>query len=174
MKAVGGLAALVISVSLYAPAAMGETISFAINKPWIVQGMAGNFKKLPNNCGEVVSSVRPEETLDNWTELFSMNNLQIRCYPPSAEERYNDKKRYQEKTCPGANQWKVLEKGDNSLIFEHRTTGCPIWPDQIRIGLILDGKWNRWEVEYNVRGDKIKTYKQMDWLPNFSAARVEP
>ena len=164
------LAVLVMGFSLSATPARGETITFTAEL-WMVKGVT---KQLPNNCGEYTESVKPEETLHNWTELFFFGNFKKPCNPQIIEDRYNGKKQHQEKTCPGANQWKILEKGDNSLIFEHKTTGCPVWPDQIRVGLIIDGKWNRFELEYNVKGDKMKTYRQIEWLLTFAAARIVP
>ena len=69
-----------------------------------------------------------------------------------------------ERNCPGAVTWHVLERDARSIFYEARTKACMGFAEHPQIGRIIDGKYNRFEVSYAMKGPEIPPQRRAEWL----------
>jgi len=129
-------------------------------------------RTLPDGCGSLLEFIPSHEDSANWTELLFLGRLAKRCGGYSLSKWFKLKKKEQEEICPGASEWQIVEKKKNRLLFEHKTKDCAGRPDQVRIGIIVDGKATRWEVEYNLREDNLPEPKRSKVISGFSESEI--
>jgi hypothetical protein len=127
---------------------------------------------MPDGCGSLLEIIPSHEDANGWTELIFIGRLAKRCGGYSLSKWFKLKKKEQEEICPGASEWQIIEKKKNRLLFEHRTKNCAGHPDQVRIGIIVDGDATRWEVEYNLRQENMPEPKRGKIISSFSKSEI--
>jgi hypothetical protein len=143
-----------------------EYLSMTLAERWSV----GHSHFIPG--GRIIEWIKPGDTIDDWKQLLYQTRIKKTHAPGTVEEWFEAKKAQTEEQCPGANRWSILERDENSILFEHETKGCKSRPDQIRLGRIVDGKWTRFEVEYNRRDKQMFPSERDSWIAILSRARA--
>lgn len=124
-------------------------------------------------AGQIQEFVRKGETIENWTELLTlMNFARTPSASPSPEAVMNEAKAKLEQRCPGVT-WKVLERQETAILYEWQTADCPSSPNHRSVARVLDGKWNRWVLAYEIKVKDWPEAKRSLWIELLSKARVE-
>lgn len=115
--------------------------------------------------------VRKGETVQNWTELYSVVNLQLTEASPTREHFMEDLKGKMQQRCPEV-EWKVIQQQSNALLYEWRITKCAPHPDQHEIARIVDGKSNRFKISYTAKVPELPEAKRKQWIDVLLHAQV--
>ncbi len=105
--------------------------------------------------------VLPEETLDNWTELVTVQSF------PGAEKRMTAKEaalrmKQQLNECPNA-MWRIIQGGDDELLYEWQTVDCPGWDNQYEVSKLVRGQTAIHRVAYANRKLPIAEETRRQW-----------
>src|SRR5262245_42266803 len=95
--------------------------------------------------------VRPGETLQNWTELLTIQRFHKRFVAQPPETLMYELKTRMEQRCPGV-VWQVIRRQEKSILYEWQIATCPSHPAQHEIARLLDGEVTLWRLAYTVRG----------------------
>ena len=116
--------------------------------------------------------VLPGETVENWTELVTVQswNKQRSNFPPP-ETAMNLKKEQLMRICPTI-RWNVIERREGSLLYEWRIENCPPQPDQLEIARWFEGKWNRFRLAYAAKGKEFPPGKRAELIKWLSQAKA--
>ncbi|HHT9111624.1 MAG TPA: hypothetical protein ACFYDZ_10780, partial [Candidatus Brocadiaceae bacterium] len=82
-------------------------------------------------------------------------------------------KAIREKDCPGATVWNVIEKDENSILYEWQSKPCLGWPDQYEIAKIIYGKYNRFQLRYTTKVYQLPPDKRDEWIEKFRDYKIE-
>ena len=177
MKRVIGVSALVVLVTCLAPLsavllgqqsaansapqtmAMLEAVSLdVVSWGWEI-GFAGD-----QGDDAIAEFVRPGETVENWTELVTMQSFMKL---PSRNLRLDvlmDGLRSQmAQRCPDV-VWDVLESSEREVLYEWRIRDCAPHPDQHEIALLFENQTTVFRVAYSARGGDISEETKTRWL----------
>jgi len=116
--------------------------------------------------------VRKGESINNWTELFSIFNLPLTSSSPPREQLMNELKEKMQNRCPNV-VWSVIQVGPNDILYEWRIVTCSPHPDQHEIARIVDGKQNRFRIAYTAKTTELSADKRKEWIDNLLAAKFE-
>jgi hypothetical protein len=138
---------------------------------------ARRWKPIPAYSQEVAGRyridewVRPGETVDGWTELFTVQNWVKSQTGGSPQEFMKQLEARHRKDCPEVS-WSLLDQGDDEVLYEWSHRGCNAFPEQYEIARILDGKWNRWRIAFTKKGAAPSEEIKRHWRRRLLAAAV--
>ena len=116
--------------------------------------------------------VLPGETVDNWTELVTVQTMPGFQERGTAESLSLEFKEKLLKSCPKAT-WTVLHEDKNDFTFEWQTTGCKGWDNQYEVSRIITGKTAMHRVAYANRKLPISEDKRHQWIDLLGKASLE-
>lgn len=91
----------------------------------------------------------------------------------SPEETLNKWAKRTEKKCPGAMEWKVISKDENSVLFEWHRNSCRSLPEEADIGRIMLGKYSWYVLNYGARVHELAPNTRSQWIKTFSDATFD-
>jgi hypothetical protein len=120
--------------------------------------------------GRTIAEFVPRnETINNWTRLFTIHFIEGERSPPL--EVMRPLQAAMQKRCPGST-WSVLRQDALSVLYEWRISGCGNNPDQHEIARLLKGNDGVHRVAY-VQKPIIPEDERAKWLKALSEAYVE-
>lgn len=159
--------AVFLCLAVLVGCATGERLAFPIREGWKI----GNIKEIKGQY-QLIEIVPEDETVHNWTKIFSVQNFPLRMVPQKTLEAFmNDVKKIIERDCPNV-VWNVIQRGQNDILYEWRIENCSKDPDQHEVSRIIDGKWNRWHIAYASRIKKLPEEERDAWIKILAEAKI--
>jgi hypothetical protein len=136
------------------------------NLAWNVGHEAGNAVL------RVVELVRPGETVDNWTELVTVQTFNKAVDVGTVESQVASFQRDLAARCSGATLEAIPEHSTDRL-YESNVINCKSGDDEHNLTRIIDGRANRFIVQYAVRRTKTMTpERRAEWIGKLSAVQI--
>lgn len=142
-----------------------EALDFTLGPEWKVGNIAST------RVYTIKEFIRDGDDINNWKELVTIQKF-WETSKPSPEHVLNDLKRLKEKECPGATEWTVIDKNENSILYEWQEKPCLGWPDQHEIARILVGKYSQHFLRYTAKVHELAPETRAEWIKTLSGARV--
>lgn len=137
-----------------------DDIAFVLSPDWTV----GNNQVVQGRYA-LTEWVRTGDDIADWDELVTVQNWTLSAVEGANPEAFlRTQQQLTEKNCPGAATWRVLERDARSILYETRTKACMGYAEHHQIGRIIDGKYNRFEVSYAMKGAEIPPQRRAEWL----------
>lgn len=113
---------------------------------------------------------KPGETAKNWTVKLEVTNLPI-AITLGSSTRWNPESilNSANKNC---SDWKVIEKNNNSILYERTNIRCPNYLHQQEVGRIVMGKWYLWWIFYGIRDKTLSEDKRNELVNALLKAKV--
>lgn len=132
----------------------------------------GYEAEIPNQHA-LTEFIREGDDINNWRELITIQSFNRKSWGgPSPEDSLNGLKAIREKECPGVTEWKVIEKDENSILYEWQAKPCRGWPDQHEIAKIIYGKYNRFVIRYTAKVYQLPPDTRTKWIKRFAESRT--
>ena len=115
--------------------------------------------------------VKPGEKIDSWTELLTTQQFRRKGSP---REFFDQLKGTREKGCPGVTEWRIVEEGSNTLLYEWNTTAvCEGEPVQWEVARLVFGRNTGYRVAYTTRSQLNAESRAAwtEWLRSVSLKR---
>ena len=125
----------------------------------------------------VVEFVHPNEKIDNWTELLTMQVLRKPKSPEPIEELVKRMHQASSKQCP-AMTWNVINRQFSSeteeagMLYEWSIKGCPPDADQHEIARVVYGRFNVFRLAYVAKTSALSPEKRELWIKELSASKI--
>ncbi len=126
----------------------------------------------------IIEFVRPNENIDNWTELLTSQIIRKSSNIESIDvlvARMHDEDR---KLCPEGFEQKVVARGQKtdteeaSIIYEWKMKDCAPNADQHEVAKIIYGKFSIFRLAYVERTKKLSPEKRKKWINNLKEAKI--
>ncbi len=125
-----------------------------------------------NEVQRVTEMVRPGETVDNWTELVTVHTFSKAVDLASVDEMVTAHRQDLAARCPGSTL-EVIQQQSDGLLYESRVVNCETGADEHVLARVLDGKSNRFVVQYAVRDPVTMTAeRRAEWVEKLSEVRI--
>ncbi len=159
---------LILSAAGATPKEKNEELNFQMEPGWKV----GNSAKGPNHSS-IIEYIREGDDINNWRELVTIQSFRkSRGAPSSPEETLKVLKAIREKECTGSTEWNVIDKNENSILFESQAKPCLGWPEQHEIEKIVDGKNSRFILHYAAKVYQLPPDTRTKWIKKFAEATI--
>ena len=120
----------------------------------------------------VTEFVRPGQTVENWTELVTWQTLNKAIDLGSVQDQFAA---YQEDImarCPGSTA-EVIRELPDGILYEAHVVNCEQGSDEHILTRVLDGTWNRFLLQYAVRGAVVMTSeRQTEWIDKLMTLQI--
>ncbi len=167
MRVVASLC-LILSAGGGAPKDKNEGLNFQMEPGWKV----GNSAKGPNHSS-IIEYIREGDDINNWRELVTIQSVRkSRAAPSSPDEMLKVLKAIREKDCPSSTEWNVIDKNENSILFEWQAKPCLGWPEQHEIEKIIDGKHSCFVLHYVAKVYQLPPDTRTQWIKRFAMATI--
>lgn len=120
----------------------------------------------------IVEYVPKGDDIENWKELFTYQNGGKNHFDHSPEKMLNGIKALREKECPGVTEWTVIDKTENSVLYEWHAKPCLTWPEQHEIARIIYGKYNWFFLHYDAKVHELSPDMRAKWIKFLEAATL--
>jgi hypothetical protein len=125
-----------------------------------------------DNLQRVVEFVRPGQTVDNWTELVTIQTYNKAVPWGSVEEQIAENARERAERCPGSTE-DVIRQMPDGVLIEGKTVNCEQGADEHGVARVLDGTLSRFVVHYAVRGPvEMTPERRTEWIEKLSAIEI--
>ena len=125
----------------------------------------------------IVEFVRPDEKIDSWTELLTMQIIR----KPRSPEPLDDlvPKMHQDisKRCPKMT-WNVInrqfasETEEAGMLYEWAVKDCPPDADQHEIARVVYGRFNIFRLAYVAKTSALAPEKREQWIKELSGSKI--
>jgi hypothetical protein len=146
----------------------GEHLEFKMGQEW----KAVNSGEVPGHYF-MMEFVREGDDIKSWKELVTVQNFDKSRSMRSPEQTLNDLKAAREKNCPGATEWNVIDKKEDSILYEWHAKTCLDQPEQSEIAKIIYGKRNVFLLHYAVKVHEFSPDTRAEWIKKFTSAGIE-
>jgi hypothetical protein len=145
-----------------------EAVQFVMNtSEWSL----GFEQRVPSEYG-ILEYVHPNEDIYHWHEMITVQTY-LAPWRSSPESLLDERRKAQERACPGITNWKILDNSTDSLTYEEvRTEPCQDSAPECEIGKILFGKNSTFMLRFTARGTGWATGQREKWLKTISDAKV--
>ena len=140
-------------------------------KAWVVGHQAKSQSQI------VVEFVHPNEKIDNWTELMTMQVLRKPKSPEPIDALVTRMHQDMSKRCP-AMKWNVINRQfasdteEAGMLYEWSIKGCPPDADQHEIARVVYGKLNVFRLAYVAKTSALPPEKREQWIKELSASKI--
>jgi len=125
-----------------------------------------------NKVQRVDEYVHPGETVENWTQLVSVETFNKAAGLSSLEDQLAAARKEIVSRCPGSTL-EVLRKTPDGVLYEEQAVHCPTGADEHILARVFDGNSNRFVVMYSVRGSVTMTSERRDeWIEKLMAVQM--
>jgi hypothetical protein len=163
------LICLVSSLEAGAVETQSEGLEIAMGPEW-KQAFTAHTRKLSH-----LEFIRVGDDLANWKELVNISHV-----GPKESSKFSFEKilanilAHREKVCPGATtQYAVIEKSENSILYEWQAKPCLGWPEQHEIGRMMSGTHDWFFLHYAAKGSELAPAARAATIKTFSAATID-
>lgn len=119
----------------------------------------------------ILEFIREGDDINHWEELVTIQNVGSR---KSSPEKLLDKlKALRETECPGATEWNVIQKDENSILYEWHANPCAGWPEQVEIARIMSGQRNSFFLHYAAKVHELTAETRALWIKTFLEATLD-
>jgi len=140
--------------------------TFEGNGPaWVVGYSAGN------EVQRILELVRPGQSVENWTELFTVQTFNKAVGLGTVEDDIAAHRKDLEARCPGSTL-EVTGQQPDGVLYQLQVVNCKEGDDEYVIARILDGNWNRFVVQYAVRGMTMAPDRRAEWIEKLQAVKI--
>ena len=121
----------------------------------------------------LVEMVRPPETVEDWTELVTVQTFNKRAVDWGDLDAFLTLHRDEvEKRCPGSSL-EIRARDSKSLLYEHRIVNCAQGAPETSMGRVLDGDDNRFMLQYAVRSPlELDEARRTEWTAKLQDVRI--
>lgn len=137
--------------------------------------------KLGHQAGDqnqrILELVRPDEKIDNWTELMSVHTSSKQAIPEPIDAYVRRIEGELSKLCPSI-VWNVIERQlptetvEASILYEWKIKNCPPEADQHVIARVLYGKFNIFSLSYAAKTQSLPPEKRDKRIKALSEAKI--
>jgi hypothetical protein len=125
-----------------------------------------------NNVQRLEEYVRTGETVENWTQLVTVETFNKAAGVKSVEDQLATDRNEIASRCPGSTL-DVLRKTPDGVLYEEQAVHCPAGADEHILARVLDGHSNRFVVMYSVRGSVTMTpERRAEWIEKLMAVQM--
>ncbi len=124
------------------------------------------------NHDVIMEFVRAGDQIDNWKELMTIQNFGRSGRMRSPEETLNDLKAKREKDCPGVTEWTVIDKNEDSILYEWHAKMCLGQSEQSEMAKIIYGKHNVFWLHYAAKVHEFSPDARAEWIKRFTSAAI--
>jgi len=177
MKQFASIALIVLLISGCAPIQ---------NKPSYQEFLMGGFDTKEWTIGNqtsdqnqrIIEFVRPNENIDNWTELLTSQIIRKPSNVVSIDVFVARLHNEDRKLCPEGFEQKVIARGQKtdteeaSVIYEWEMKDCAPNADQHEVAKIIYGKFSIFRLAYVERTNKLSSEKRQKWINNLKEAKI--
>jgi|GEM_PF-1784189 len=142
-----------------------STLEFQLD-PWWKEGY-----RIMNATNALTEYVAAEDTVQNYQQLFSTQRLFNLGKRVSAREMMNGMKASLEKTHQ-IEEWKVIQDGDNDILYEWRVAKSEKMPAQHEISRLVRGKRDMHRLAYVSRKMPLNDEVRSHWIKMMEAAKL--
>jgi hypothetical protein len=164
LRLVVGFLFLILCVGDATPETKDEALDFKLGPEWLAAHHANA------NGYTILEFVRQGDDINSWKELVTIQKFVGSSKSP--EETLNHLKKLREKECPGATEWNVIEKNENSILYEWQVKPCRGWPEQHEIARIIRGKHDLYFLHYAAKVHEIAPETREQWIKTLSSATI--
>jgi hypothetical protein len=116
--------------------------------------------------------VLPEETVDNWTELVTLQVFSGAQKRTTAEEMVLGLKQQQLSECPKG-MWKTIRSDNDGIFFEWQTVDCHGWDNQYEVAKVIRGRTAIHRVAYTNRKLPVSEATRLQWIDLIGKASLQ-
>lgn len=158
---------VVFVIVLLAACATGtwETINVPINP----KGWKMGYSKKAAGQGWIKEYVRPPETVNNWTQLATLQFLDNVFTPPKIFMNHLESRLREQ--CPDV-EWHTIDSDKTKVLYEWKISHCPGHRDQHELSLLLLGDYGLYRAAYTKRGSPMDPAVRKQWIQWLSAAKI--
>jgi hypothetical protein len=122
----------------------------------------------------IVELIRPGEKITNWNELLTIQSIK-RSNPAlqTPADMLEALKAKRGKDCPGSTKWNVIEKGENSVMYEWWSQPCSGWPYQSEIARIVYGPYTVFLLRYTKKAKELPPDERETWIKLFAEVELK-
>ena len=142
----------------------GILMPFAVNG-WVVGHSA------ENEAQRIQEWVRPGQTVDNWTELLTVQTFNKAVGLATVEDHIAAHRKDVAARCPGSTL-EVIGQQPDGILYELRVVNCQKGGDEHGLHRVLEGKWNRFVVQYAIRGASMAPALRAEWIESLQTAQI--
>ncbi|MFH1301451.1 MAG: hypothetical protein ABIK07_10350 [Planctomycetota bacterium] len=142
-----------------------NTMEFQLD-PWWKEGY-----RIMTATNALTEYVAAEETVQNYQQLFSTQRLFKLGEQFSARVMMNRMKATLEKTHQ-IEDWKVIQDGDNDILFEWRVAKTEQTPAQHEISRLVKGKRDMHRLAYVSRKTPLSEEARAQWIKTMQSAKL--
>ncbi|MGO9403487.1 MAG: hypothetical protein ACLPVW_08460 [Terriglobales bacterium] len=146
-----------------------EGLKFKLDPDWNPIHSGANSRG-----NHVVVYLRQGDDIDHWKEQVRYLSGSRRRGLKSPEKEFNVIKADEEKRCPGATVWNVIEQDENSILFEWQTKPCKGGPELHSIWRIIQGEQSWFDLLYTAKGYELAPDTRTKWITALEDATIGP
>jgi hypothetical protein len=118
----------------------------------------------------ITEFVQPGQTVENWTELLTLQAFNRAYAIPSITQQLEDYRRGLAKLCPGL-KWNVIRQDADEALYEWSISFCVGTTDEHSIGRILQSDHTRYWLSYSSR-TVVTPEQRQEWLDELEWAHI--
>jgi len=125
----------------------------------------------------VVEFVLPNEKIDSWTELLTMQVLRKPRSPEPIDDLVPKMHQDMSRRCPGM-VWNVINRQfandteEAGMLYEWSIKDCPPDADQHEIARVVYGKFSIFRLAYVAKTSALPPEKREKWISELSKSRI--
>ena len=119
-----------------------------------------------------VEFVREGDDVQHWKELVTIQDLRKSASIKSPDITLEKLKALREKICPGATEWTIIDKQEDSVLYEWHQKACADQPEQSELARVLYGKQNVFFLHYAVKAHEFPPDARAEWIKRFNKAEI--
>lgn len=115
--------------------------------------------------GSILELVKEGDTIDDWKELITIQNLLKPKGVRNPEGFFSAIKASREQYCPGVTSWHVIQQSESEITYEWSTSGpCMGQPAQSELARVLWNKRDFWVFHYAAKVKELPKDDRDRWL----------
>lgn len=142
-----------------------QTMEFRLGPPWRVG------YRMMNGTSALTEYVTPDETVQDYTQMFSTQRLFKLGKEFSARQMMARMKASLEKSHE-VEEWNVIQEEDNDVIYEWRVKGSDRSPAQHEISRVVRGRRDMHRLAYVTRKLPLSEADRQKWITLLKSAKV--
>jgi hypothetical protein len=125
----------------------------------------------------IVEFVRPNEKIESWTELLTMQIIRKPRSPEPIEDLVPKMHQATSKRCPKM-MWNVINRQfasateEAGMLYEWAIKDCPPDADQHEIVRVVYGRFNIFRLAYVAKTPELAAEKREQWIKELSASKI--
>jgi len=132
---------------------------------WNIGYQASNFQ------GSIIEYVLNDESINNWTELVTIQTFLGLQKNASAQAFADQTKEKLKQQCPDL-KWIILKQTEDDVMYEWSIKNCPADKDQHEIARIIKGQYGMYIFHYVTKKMPIDPKIRNEWIKLIKSATI--